>query len=58
MCFDCVHRKIMETSHEWIECHCQMDGRWHNPYSPELFRECKNYEKENNNEGRNAEEKT
>lgn len=40
-CFDCVHQNIIETSHEWIECFCKVDGRSHSPYRPN----CNNYEK-------------
>lgn len=32
-CFGCIHQNIMETSHEWIECKCRLDGQWHNPFS-------------------------
>lgn len=48
-CFDCVHRNIMETSHEWIECKCKCDSTWQNPFFPH----CTNYEedrKENEDE--------
>lgn len=45
-CFDCIHRNIMETSHEWIECKCKADGEWHDIYHPY----CKNYEERKDNE--------
>lgn len=32
-CFGCIHQDIRETSHEWIECKCGLDGQWHNPFS-------------------------
>lgn len=44
-CFDCKHRRIIETAHEWIECHCKVDGRWHNPYTPHYAKECENWER-------------
>lgn len=30
-CYDCKHRRIIETSHEWLECKCKRDDQWHNP---------------------------
>lgn len=31
-CFTCVHSHIYETSHEWLECKCEFNPKWHNPY--------------------------
>lgn len=47
-CFTCKHQSIHETSHEWVECHCKIDGRWHNPYRPTNKNECENWEKNEN----------
>lgn len=44
-CFDCEFRNIKETSHEWIECHCKFDGRWHNPYRPGVTKDCNNHKR-------------
>lgn len=45
MCFDCEHRNI-RTNKGDLECHCQKDGRWHNPYRPMILpdRDCPNFE--------------
>lgn len=55
-CFDCVYRNIMETSHEWIECHCKKDGRWHNPFSPNIGGECENYQRKAEKDGQRQED--
>ena len=31
-CFTCIHQNIMETSDEWIECKCKLDGVWRDPF--------------------------
>lgn len=48
MCFDCEYRNIIETEHEWIECKCRADGRWHSPYAPAGYNNgnCPNYSKD------------
>ena len=40
-CFDCKHRRIHETSHEWIECLCKLDSKWH-----DVYKGCDKYERE------------
>lgn len=40
-CFGCKHEHILETSHEWIECKCQLDGKMH-----DIFVGCDKYEQE------------
>ena len=59
-CFDCKHRNIHETEHEWIECHCKCDGRWHNPYRPETFynKDCPNWARIGDNDERNTDDRT
>lgn len=31
-CFDCKYRNIRETSHEWIENFCKIDGHKCSPF--------------------------
>lgn len=47
-CFDCKHRNIRTTTTSGdMECHCQKDGRWRNPYRPMVLFdvECPNWER-------------
>ena len=52
MCFDCKYQNIQETSHEWVECFCKVDGCKHNPYRPMVFfdKDCPNWAEEENND--------
>ena len=47
-CFTCRFQNIQETSHEWIECKCKLDGKWHNPFRPEIYfdKDCRNWQGE------------
>lgn len=54
-CFDCKYRNIHEVRHEDIECHCKLDGRWHNPYRPMvMIKDCPNWQRigEENDQGK------
>lgn len=44
-CMNCIHASgVVETSDEWLQCKCELDGRMHDVVSV-----CGKHEKENGN---------
>ena len=40
-CFSCKYQNIVETSHEWIDCFCQLTGK---KCSPIKWEDCQDWE--------------